>query len=276
MALLQASIFSQTLKRTVPLMVVLPSDKVLSYGGELREEKPCKTLYLLHGLLGSYTDWVSNTNIQRLAEDRNLAVIMPSGENSFYVDQPVPNNDFGEYIGKELVELTRGMFPLSPRREDTFIAGLSMGGFGAIRNGLKYYDTFGYIAGLSSAVQIFELPLDAPGCALFKEDACFGNLTDASLSDKNPRVAFERLAQAKKQNPSIRFPEIYMACGSEDTLSLVNRSLADFLIKGGVHVTWAEAPGGHNWAFWQSQIIKVLDWLPLDENTAGISSGNVR
>lgn len=151
-----------------------------------------------------------------------------------------------------------------------------MGGFGAIRNGLKYYDTFGYIAGLSSAVQIFELPLNAPGRSLFQEDACFGNLADASRSDKNPRVAFERLSQAKKSDPSIRFPEIYMACGTDDGLFSVNRSLADFLINGGVHVTWQEEPGGHNWAFWQSQIIHVLDWMPLDENTAGISSGNVQ
>lgn len=276
MALLQVSIFSQALKRTVPLTVILPSDKVLSYESGFQKDKPYKTLYLLHGLLGNYTDWTSNTNIQRLAEDRNLAVVMPSGENSFYIDQPLPNNDFGEYIGKELVELTRRMFPLSHRREDTFIVGLSMGGFGAIRNGLKYYDTFGYIAGLSSAVQIFELPLNAPGRSLFQEDACFGNLEDASRSDKNPRVAFERLTQAKKSDPSIRFPEIYMACGFDDGLFSVNRSLADFLISGGVHVTWREAPGGHNWAFWQPQIIKVLEWLPLEENISGISSGNVQ
>ena len=276
MALLQVSLFSQTLKRTVPILAVLPSDKVLSYGKALREDCPCKTLYLLHGLLGNYTDWVSNTNIQRLAEDRNLAVIMPSGENSFYIDQPLPNNDFGEYIGRELVELTRRMFPLSHRREDTFIAGLSMGGFGALRNGLKYYDTFGYIAGLSSAVQIFELPPNTPGRSMFHEDACFGNLEAAALTDKNPRVAFEHLALAQRQDPSISFPKIYMACGSEDSLSSVNRSLADFLSKGGAHVVYEEAPGGHNWSFWRTQIVKVLDWLPLDENIAGISSGNVQ
>ncbi len=81
MALLQVSLFSQALKRTVPVTVILPSDKVLSYGDGFRKDKPYKTL--LHGLLGNYTDWTSNTNIQRLAEDRNLAVVMPSGENSF-------------------------------------------------------------------------------------------------------------------------------------------------------------------------------------------------
>lgn len=276
MALLQVHMFSQMLKRTVPIQVVLPADKVLSYGRIQKESKPYKTLYLLHGLLGNCTDWVSNTNIQRLAEDRNLAVVMPSGENSFYIDQPIPNNDYGKYIGRELVELTRQMFPLSCKREDTYIAGLSMGGFGAIRNGLKYYDTFGYIAAMSSAVQIFELPPDVSGRSLFQEDACFGDLVAAARSDKNPRVAFRNLALAREKNPFIQFPEIYMTCGSDDELATVNRSLADFFIKGGAQVTYEETSGGHNWTFWRSQIVKILDWLPLDENIEGISSGKVR
>ncbi len=276
MALLQVHMFSQMLKRTVPIQVVLPADKVLSYGRIQKESKPYKTLYLLHGLLGNCTDWVSNTNIQRLAEDRNLAVVMPSGENSFYIDQPIPNNDYGKYIVRELVELTRQMFPLSCKREDTYIAGLSMGGFGAIRNGLKYYDTFGYIAAMSSAVQIFELPPDASGRSLFQEDACFGDLVAAARSDKNPRVAFRNLALAREKNPFIQFPEIYMTCGSDDELAIVNRSLADFFIKGGAQVTYEETSGGHNWTFWRSQIVKILDWLPLDENIEGISSGKVR
>ena len=83
MAIIQVNFLSQTLKRTVPIQVVLPSDKVLSYTGHMSESKPYKTLYLLHGLLGNCTDWVMNTNIQRLAEDRNLAVVMPSGETVF-------------------------------------------------------------------------------------------------------------------------------------------------------------------------------------------------
>ena len=201
---------------------------------------------------------------------------MPSGENSFYIDQPIPNNDYGKYIVRELVELTRQMFPLSCKREDTYIAGLSMGGFGAIRNGLKYYDTFGYIAAMSSAVQIFELPPDASGRSLFQEDACFGDLVAAARSDKNPRVAFRNLALAREKNPFIQFPEIYMTCGSDDELAIVNRSLADFFIKGGAQVTYEETSGGHNWTFWRSQIVKILDWLPLDENIEGISSGKVR
>ena len=108
----------------------------------VNQVKEYKTLYLLHGLLGNYTDWVTRTRIQEWAEAKNLVVVMPSGDNSFYVDQEVKNNDFGIFIGTELIEVTRKMFHLSNRRDDTFIAGLSMGGFGALRNGLKYYSKF--------------------------------------------------------------------------------------------------------------------------------------
>lgn len=274
MALLQVNFLSQTLKRTVPIQVVLPSDKILSYDGCTGKARPFKTLYLLHGLLGNYTDWLTNTNIQRLSEERNLAVVMPSGENSFYVDQLLPNNNFGEYIGRELVEITRKMFPLSHRREDTFIAGLSMGGFGAVRNGLKYYDTFGYIGVFSGAVQVFELPPDKPGRALFGEDAIFGELSLAAASDKNPRIAFQQMAQAL-HGDTAAYPKIYMACGEQDSLLTANQSLRDFLIQNGADVLWRQSPGGHTWDFWHAQINQLMDWLPLEEAVLGINSGNV-
>jgi S-formylglutathione hydrolase FrmB len=143
MSLLQVSFRSAALHRKVPMQVILPSDAEIGSAG------PFKTLYLLHGLMDNCQGWTSNTRIERWAMERNLAVVMPSAENSFYVDMPYGSScfgDFGVYVGKELVEMTRKMFRPSLNREDTFIAGLSMGGFGALRNGLKYSDTFGYIA----------------------------------------------------------------------------------------------------------------------------------
>ena len=276
MAILHASIFSQTLKRTVPIEVILPADKVLSYG-QKREAKQFKTLYLLHGLLGSCEDWTQNTNIRQQAEERDLEVVMPSGENSFYVDQLLPNNDFGAYVGQELVELTRRMFPLSDRREDTFLGGLSMGGFGALRNGLKYCETFGSIVSLSAAVHMFELePEDPRREMLIGEDACFGDLRTAAATDKNPRVAFLQMREKMRQNPALTPPRIYMACGTEDSLLEANRLLRDFFLANGQPLTYVEEPGIHDWAFWQGQIGKVLDWLPLDAGSAGISSGHVQ
>lgn len=266
MALIQMNFLSTALKRTVPATVILPVD-ITSFS---QEKTQFPTLYLLHGLLGNYTDWVSNTRIQRWAEERGLAVVMPSGDNSFYIDQVLPNQEYGRFIGQELVEITRRAFPLSRDRNQTFLAGLSMGGFGAIRNGLKYADTFGYVAGLSSAVHIFEMAPDAPGRTLFREDLVFGDLEEARKTDKNPRIA---LIQAKEAG--FILPEFYMSCGLQDGLLESNRSLRDYFLKHGVTLTYRESNGKHDWDFWDREIQAVLDWLPLPDPNAGLNSGNV-
>lgn len=212
-----------------------------------------QTLYLLHGALGSSMDWISGTGIQRWAEARGLAVVMPSGENSFYFDHVLPNSAYGTFIGQELPAMMRKTFPLSDRREDSFIGGLSMGGYGALRNGLKYCDTFSHIIALSSAVHMFQ----ETGDGFLHELACFGNKKEAEKTDLNPKVAFEK---AKEKN---RVPGIYMACGTEDGMITANQELKGFFGENGADLTYVEAAGGHNWDFWNSQIYEALKWLPL-------------
>lgn len=280
MALLQINFMSKALMRTVPIQVILPVDKLVFPGMPERENKPYKTLYLLHGVLGSYTDWLSGTRIQRWAEEKDLVVVMPSGDNAFYVDQPASNNFYGEFIGKELVEITRKMFHLSDKREDTYIAGLSMGGFGAIRNGLKYHETFGCIAGLSSALILegtLNMTYDAPFFIHNRAyaESCFGNLEEALKSDKNPKVLVKNIKEKMLTDKTVHFPNIYMACGTEDSLLETNRDFRDLLEENGAPLTYVEGPGVHDWEFWDTYIKKVLEWLPLDYSTAGVGSGNV-
>ena len=276
MALIQANFMSGSLMRTVPVNIILPVDKLAFSGMTQKGPTNYKTLYLLHGIFGNYTDWVSGTNIQRWAEEKDLAVIMPSGDNMFYVDHKESLNYYGEFIGRELVELTRRTFPLSCKREDTFIAGLSMGGYGAIRNGLKYHDTFGCIAGLSAAMIVDELEMrtnDTP-ITIHRRDfaeSIFGDLAKVKDSDMNPKWLVERL---KKQRAE--FPKMYLACGTEDSLLEANHEMRDYLKAAGVDVTYEEGPGGHEWDFWNRYIKKVIDWLPLEEDAkAGVNSGNV-
>ncbi len=275
MAFIQMSILSKSLMRTVPVNVILPVDKMVLPGMPEREEKPYKTLYLLHGIFGNYTDWVCGTRIQRFAEENDLVVVMPSGDNAFYVDRPASHNFYGEFIGEELVELTRRMFPLSRKREDTFIGGLSMGGYGAMRNGLKYGDTFGYIVSLSGAMHLEEMASRTKDDVFFIEsksfaESCFEDLSKLLDSDKNPKWLVKERKKAGKP-----LPKVYMACGNQDSLLEANRDMAAFLKAQGVDITFEVGPGGHEWDFWDAYIKKAIDWLPTEGGRLGVSSGNV-
>ncbi len=276
MAFIQMSLMSKSLMRTVPVNVILPADKRVFPDMELQEERPFRTLYLLHGILGSNTDWVNGSRIQRYAEEHDLAVVMPSGDNAFYIDQPDGENYYGEYIGEELVELTRRFFPLSKKREDTFIGGLSMGGYGALRNGLKYHETFGSIIALSSALVIEDMPKRTNDVRFYFEsrkyaEHYFGDLGLLLKSDKNPKYLIDRLAAE-----GAAFPGIYMACGDQDSLLPVNQDLAEYLRKKGIPVTFKTGRGAHEWDFWDKYILDAIEWLPPSASSAkGIGSGNV-
>lgn len=275
MALIQVNYLSECLMRTVPVNVILPVDKLTFPGMPKREEKPYKTLYLLHGIFGNYTDWVSGTKIQRWAEEKDLAVVMPSGDNMFYVDQEDSHNFYGEFIGKELVDMTRKMFPLSRKREDTYIAGLSMGGYGALRNGLKYSETFGCLASLSGAMVVDHIAERTDDVPFFIDSrsfarSIFGDLDKAEESDKNPKWLVKKLKEEGKN-----IPRIYLTCGLQDSLLEANREMRDFLKEQGADVTYVEGEGAHEWDFWNRSIKDVLEWLPLEGSQAGMNSGNV-
>ena len=276
MAVFQVNFLADTMGRTVPLLVILPTDKLYLPGMPRREEgKPYKTLYLLHGVIGNYTDWLFGTRIQRWAEERDLAVVMPSGDNSMYLDHAVDR--YGEFIGRELVEFTRRTFPLSHRREDTYIGGLSMGGFGAMRNGLKYRDTFGAIISLSGAFVLDEsilVPVEHPrfpsDTMEYRHQVYGPDLNQALHSDRNPRWLVEQMAKAGEP-----FPEIYMACGEDDFLLHNNLDFHQCLEDNHVPHVFELGPGSHEWDFWDTYIKKALDWLPLEQVSQGRSSGNV-
>lgn len=274
MALIQCNFNSKSLMRTVPLQVVLPTDKIVFPGQPEPEEKPFKTLYLLHGIFGNYTDWVSRTRLQSWAENRNLCVVMPSGDNSFYVDNRKTSALYGSFIAKDLVEFTRRSFPLSRKREDTFIGGLSMGGFGAIVNGLQHPETFGRVVGLSAALVLNEQNLNAEYTDFLMTnrgyyESVFGDL-DKVLGGENDYTALAERGANREDKP-----RMYLACGTEDGLIGPNHTFRDKLIELGYDVTWEEGPGGHDWTFWDEYILKALEWLPLGDISQGISSGHV-
>ncbi|MCL2560014.1 MAG: esterase family protein [Turicibacter sp.] len=275
MAWIQCNFFSTSLMRTVPINVIVPTDKMVFGQEEQQEAKPFKTLYLLHGIFGNYTDWVSGTRIQSWAQDKNIVVVMPSGENRFYVDQDIPGEKYGTFIQKELVEFTRKTFPLSHKKEDTFIGGLSMGGYGAIINGLHAPDVFGAVCALSAATIIGSHDhLEYGAEDIFRSrnyhEMVFGDLDKVVGSNKDYIAVAEQLVKSEQE-----LPKFYVACGTEDFLFDSNVVFKDKLIELGFDVTWVQDTGGHDWPFWDKYIKKTLDWLPLGEEVAGVGSGNV-
>ena len=278
MGLFECTFYSDSLSRTITMNAIIPTDKTMFTQHEQRDIKEYKALYLLHGGLGSHVDWIGGTNIQRWAQDKDLMVFMPSGENLFYIDIPETQGRFGKFIGEELVEYTRKTFPLSHKREDTFIAGLSMGGYGALVNGLKYNHTFGYIGSLSAGVLIDGIVDEAPKITAlspkYLEDRSFwtrifGDLSKLRGSDKDYKALAQKVMAEKGD-----IPKIFMCCGTEDFLLPENQEYRDFLRGINYPVDWFEGPGSHDWDFWDTFIKKFIDWLPLGEAKPGISSGH--
>lgn len=264
MAISQVNFYSKALKREVTFNALLPLDRTEMFGHVNAEGRPLKALYLLHGYSGSYLDWLSLSRIRELSDKYNIAVFMPSGENHFYLDDIDKGELFGEYIGNELVIFTRKMFPLSTKREDTFIGGLSMGGYGAIRNGLKYLDNFSRIIALSSAIITYRI---AGISSKYKDEVAdykyyrrvFGDLNQLMGSDRDPEALVLNLIKAE-----VEIPQIYMACGTEDFLLDVNQKFHEFLVSKKVNVTYRETKGDHSFDFWNEYIEKAISWAIRD------------
>lgn len=258
MATLTATFQSKELQRNVTFSAIIPTSTKSLYDYETKADAKLagfKTLYLLNGWNGNHEDWIINSSIVKLAEQYNLAVIMPSGENSFYVDQ-VDGSNYGKFIGEELINVTRSLFPLSKKREDTFIGGLSMGGYGALRNGYLYNGTFSKIIGLSSSVlhkndHVHDLSEDNAINTKLK----FIIQSDTFACMDDTLDIYEVIKHAKTK------PELFLTIGTEDFLYEENKALHDWLEKEKISHHYVEAPGEHNWEFWEMTIKRAIEWV---------------
>lgn len=244
MASITLSFHSEALERTVPLRALVPLEDA--------PRVPMPAMYLLHGLYGSEQDWFQYTRVMLWARAKGLAVFCPAGENGFYVNQADTGEAYMRYVGEELPAFTRRLFPLSSRREDTFIAGLSMGGYGALNAGLTYPETFGKVAALSAALRPWKR-MDKPqgGCVQRPAyaRALFGQDTEP----------WNTLTLARQCGA--RAPELWLSCGAQDDLLEENIALVNGLRQAGIPAYFDQPPGAHNWDFWDREIQRVIDWL---------------
>lgn len=261
MSVLQINKYSIALSRLITFHVILPDDAIpmMIEGNKNYERKP-KTLYLLHGFSGNTTDWLYGSRIQELAMQYNLAVVLPSGENSFYLNGKGTGRAYETFVGVELPDYCTKTFDFSDKPEDNFIGGLSMGGFGAIHTALKYPKRFGKMFGLSSAMIQYDIAGMKPGEKNEIADydyylQVFGNLEHLDTSENNPDYL---IREKKKRGEKIQ--PVFMACGTEDFILKNNRVFRDFLNSQNVDLTYYESEGIHDWKFWNQYLEPAICW----------------
>ncbi len=261
MALIHCDFYSQTLGFGTSMKVILPGDsKTEQQKFNAGEQIKYPTLYLLHGLSDDYSIWSRRSSIDRYVRELNVAVVMPDAGRSFYTDME-HGYDYYTFISQELPAIAESFFPLSSKREKRFIAGLSMGGYGALKIALSNPESFAAAASLSGAVDIASIANKfMEGDALQNKNEFYNIFGDLKNFPGSPNDLF---TLATKCSKSLLRPEIYLACGTEDFLYEDNLNFKAHLEAIPFDFTYKEGPGEHNWEFWDREIQAVLKWLSL-------------
>lgn len=261
MALLHVNFYSRTLERETQMDVILPEAAKKLIGMEGVATRQCKTLYLLHGMSDDQTIWQRRTSIERYVAAYGLAVVMPTTDLGWYTDMYRGDKYFA-FITRELPAVCRDLFPMmSPRREDTYVAGLSMGGYGALKCALTYPERYAGCISLSARCSVqnkLKLIENDPG-QIREWQAILGE--DLTVKPENDLYAL--LARIQKPAASPRF---YVACGTEDFLYSESVEMAAALQQTFDHVEYEEWPGVHDWVFWDAAIPRgLISVLPREE-----------
>ncbi len=257
MALLHVDFSSSALGMCVQMDVILPQRPTGMIGiSEQAKEGKYPTLYLLHGMSDDHTIWQRRTSIERYAADKGIAVVMPCVHLSWYTDM-YHGSKYWTYVSEELPAICRQFFPnMSDQREDTWAAGLSMGGYGAMKLGLRASDTFSKVVSFSGGLDVVDIVERNMITGREYWENVFGPAEQVKGSENDLFACAERLKASGKA-----LPEIYMWCGTEDFLYDQNIRMRDHLNALGYSLTYHETPGDHQWKYWDEHIQPALDWL---------------
>lgn len=252
MASIQFDFFSRTLGLSSQLNIVFSQGIKERFG----KDHKSPVLYLLHGLSGDHTSWCRRSSIERYVEGYDLIVVMPAVHRSFYRNTHAGHRYF-DYVSEELPELCRSFFPISEARESTFVAGNSMGGYGAFKLALSKPQHYGAAASLSGALHL--AALDEQRDELLPEwSSVFGPDPKIAGSDDDLLHLASQLAVS-----GAPMPELFQCCGTEDYLYPANQSFRAHAAEKKLPLHFEEGPAGHDWTYWDQKIQDVLRWLPL-------------
>lgn len=277
MARIECNFSSRTVGGNVSVEVIIPS---MNFGdmmtGKTDEElygTRFPVLWLLHGTSGDHTDWLRYTCVERWAEENKIAVVTPAVKMSAYTDM-AKGPAYFTYMTEELPAILQHMFPISDKREDNYIAGLSMGGYGATKLGLRRPDLYSMVIELSGGLDRVSMCEDMLRKEQAGEDvhgglhnidslrATFGE--DLSKVRGSENDCFHLAETFDTENKPM--PTFYMACGTEDFGFGVNVKMRDLLIKKGFDVIWEQGPGGHTWIFWNEYLERAFKWIVKQRN----------
>lgn len=281
MALINFHAFSKTLGMQMTFDVILPEPSqgigvTGSKGWDGKSKLP--VLYLLHGMSDDHSIWGRRTSVERYASDKAIAIVMPTTHLAFYTNQAY-GLPYYDYIAHELPELCETYFPISGKREDRFIAGLSMGGYGALKIGLRERHRFSAIAAYSSGLlRADRLPAEAANyteiASLYADRekldpdvykslmhfySTFGSpeAYRSSSEDNVEQIARDAAASGDE------LPALRVQCGTEDFLFEANEAFHKLLNELNIEHEYLTESGSHEWHLWDKWIGQTLEWLPL-------------
>ena len=248
MAFLELHCFSQTLNVAVSINVILPeAAQGIGVAAGTPEALP-RVLYLLHGYSDDHTIWQRRTSVERYAASRNLAVIMPGVNHSFYLNE-WQGERYWDFVSQELPLLVQRFFRVSTAPEDTFVAGLSMGGYGAMRLALTYPERFAAAATFSGAVDLVRRVKDSGKQGHAGITRLFEHPEAVKGSDADLFALMKKNAKAPHK------PRILVACGDADFIFADSKKFFPALQKAGWDAAWSEKPDtGHVWSYWDEMI----------------------
>lgn len=235
------SFHSKALNREMQYRVILPA------GAAAGVRLP--VVYLLHGGGGGFRDWSNYSDVAQYAES-GLLPVMPEGESSYYTNAVDPPHDrYEDYIVQDLIADVESKFPVASGRANRAIVGVSMGGFGAVKLGLRHPDLFVFVGGLSSALDV---PRRAFTIRRLQQSRHYRSIFGASESqtrrDNDPFV----LARSASVEAA---PYFFLTCGEQEGLLPTNREFAAMLGQRHFRFEFHTVAGAHDWNQWNG-------WLP--------------
>lgn len=248
---IERKLVSKLMAREMPYRVILP----MNYANPKPSAKRYPVIYLLHGLTGRYSNWTDRTKVWDYSAKHEFIIVTPEGENGWYSDSVTkPNDKYESYIIQELLPEIDKNYRTLADRDHRFIAGLSMGGYGAIKFGMKYPDKFAMVGSFSGALGAASFTAKSAGNIGKSIEEIFG------AEDSETRKSNDVFGLLKTITPEKikELPFIYQSCGTEDFLIQNNRDFLALMNEKKIPHEYREHPGAHTWPFWDEQVREFL------------------